>query len=161
MWYDATNVFQMSPCAVRYESILLADQKYEDRGRPVAPSSPSNNLTRPTRNSNRLRARPAEYRQKLRSEDATDVSALCRHFLAAYNIRPDFFCKFQGRTSLLQCQQSGTVVVYIIYNDTSTRFSNEILLRVWGAWLLLSNFITSMSIFTYNIIELYRFIYTS
>ncbi|XP_060869911.1 unconventional myosin-IXa isoform X2 [Metopolophium dirhodum] len=94
----------MSPCAVRYESILLADQKYEDRGRPAL--SPPPNPTRPTRSS-RLRPRP-EHRQKLRSDaaTATDVSALCRHFLAAYNIRPDFFCKFQGRTSLLQCRQS-------------------------------------------------------
>ncbi|KAF0763560.1 unconventional myosin-Va-like isoform X2 [Aphis craccivora] len=95
----------MSPCAVGYESILLADQKYEDRGGPALPSPP--NPTRPTRNS-RLRPRPGD-RQKLRSDaaTATDVSALCRHFLAAYNIRPDFFCKFQGRTNLLQCQQSG------------------------------------------------------
>ncbi|KAE9526566.1 hypothetical protein AGLY_013214 [Aphis glycines] len=96
----------MSPCAVGYESILLADQKYEDRGGPTLPSPP--NPTRPARN--RLRPRP-EDRQKSRSDAAaaTDVSALCRHFLAAYNIRPDFFCKFQGRTNLIQCQQSGTI----------------------------------------------------
>ncbi|KAL4113172.1 hypothetical protein QTP88_016845 [Uroleucon formosanum] len=105
----------MSPCAVRYDSILLADQKYEDRGRPAPSSPPPPNPTRPTRGS-RLQPRP-EHRQKLRSDaaaaTATDVSALCRHFLAAYNIRPDFFCKFQGRTSLLQCRQSGTYTVVL------------------------------------------------
>lgn len=84
---------QMCPCAaVGYESTLLADQTYEDRD-GGAPSS----LTRRGRPDDRHRRppRPDAYPET----DPIDVSTLCRHFLAAYNIRPDFFCKFQRQTA--------------------------------------------------------------
>ncbi|VVC29844.1 Hypothetical protein CINCED_3A006274 [Cinara cedri] len=81
-------------------------------------SSSSSARPEPTRPKPPPSCRSAESR-KVRSgvvyggpSDAADVSALCRHFLAAYNIRPDFFCKFQGRTSApaagRQCRFSGT-----------------------------------------------------
>lgn len=90
------NVFQMSPCAAAagYDNdshVLLADQTYEDRPKSSAAGSkpPGNSATGKVRT-----------RSERKEEDtAADVSALYRHFLATYNIRPDFFCKFQARAT--------------------------------------------------------------
>lgn len=95
--YNA-NVFQMSPCAVGYESILLADQTYEDHGHRSQPAS--------SRSKSRSRTSPRKQQQQ------SDVSALCQHFLAAYNIRPDFFCKFQGRPATQFSRTSGKLLSY-------------------------------------------------
>lgn len=110
------NVFQMSPRAtVGYGSVLLADQTYEDNDHHGPPRSPK-------QKSRVRRPRP----------DVADVSALCQHFLAAYNIRPDFFCKFQGRANATTLQRryvsTGKPNVFqVLY---SLRFSEIILTRL-------------------------------
>lgn len=113
----------MSPCGasvVGYETQLLADQTYEDHRRGSGGGNDNGGQQRPPPSSPSARPEPAGPARPCGGsgvvcDGPADVSDLCRHFLAAYNIRPDFFCKFQRRTAVSatgrRCRFSGTMII--------------------------------------------------